>query len=71
MGVSCLRTFVGKVAVTEGAIASLKPMKNVVHTLRRITMNNYYFMEKIRKALEANVYFYHTYSSWGDSVSLR
>ena len=56
----------GKTAkdVTKATIALLKPFKDVVHTITADNGKEFAYHEKISKALSAEVYFAHPYSSW-------
>jgi len=51
-------------AVTQATIALLKPLKEVVHTITADNGKEFAYHDKISKALEADVYFAHPYSSW-------
>ncbi len=51
-------------AVTKATIALLKPLKDVVHTITADNGKEFSYHEEISKALEAEVYFAHPYSSW-------
>ena len=50
--------------VTKATIALLKPFKGVVHTITADNGKEFAYHEKISKALAADVYFAHPYSSW-------
>jgi len=50
--------------VTQATIALLKPFKDVVHTITADNGKEFAYHEKISKALSADVYFAHPYSSW-------
>ena len=50
--------------VTQATIALLKPFENVVHTITADNGKEFAYHEKISKALSAEVYFAHPYSSW-------
>ncbi|WP_019527983.1 IS30 family transposase, partial [Dasania marina] len=50
--------------VTKATIALLKPFKDVVHTITADNGKEFAYHEKISKALLADVYFAHPYSSW-------
>ncbi len=50
--------------VTQATIALLKPFKDVVHTITADNGKEFSYHEKISKALSADVYFAHPYSSW-------
>lgn len=50
--------------VTKATIKLLKPYKDFVHTLTADNGKEFSGHEKIAKALEADVYFAHPYSSW-------
>lgn len=51
-------------AVTQAAIALLKPYKDVVHSITADNGKEFAYHEKISKALSADFYFAHPYSSW-------
>ncbi|MDP0590033.1 MAG: IS30 family transposase [Candidatus Endonucleobacter bathymodioli] len=50
--------------VTTATIALLKPFKDLVHTIKADNGKEFAYHEKISKALSADVYFAHPYSSW-------
>lgn len=50
--------------VTQATIALLRPFKDVVHTITADNGKEFAYHEKISKALSADVYFAHPYSSW-------
>ncbi len=50
--------------VTKATIALLRPYKNSVHTITADNGKEFSGHEKIAKALDADVYFAHPYSSW-------
>ena len=50
--------------VTEATIALLKPLKDIVHTITADNGKEFAYHEEISKALSADVYFAHPYSSW-------
>jgi IS30 family transposase len=50
--------------VTRATIALLKPLKDVVHTITADNGKEFAYHEEISKALSADVYFAHPYSSW-------
>lgn len=50
--------------VTQATIALLRPFKEVVHTITADNGKEFAYHEKISKALSAEVYFAHPYSSW-------
>lgn len=50
--------------VTEATIALLMPFQDVVHTITADNGKEFAYHEKIGKALSADVYFAHPYSSW-------
>ena len=50
--------------VTLATIALLKPFKEVVHTITAHNGKEFAYHEEIGKALSADVYFAHPYSSW-------
>jgi len=50
--------------VTEATIALLKPLEDVVHTITADNGKEFAYHEQISKALSADVYFAHPYSSW-------
>lgn len=50
--------------VTQATIALLKPFEDVVHTITADNGKEFAYHEKISKALSADVYFAHPYSSW-------
>ncbi|MFT7562193.1 MAG: IS30 family transposase [Flavobacteriales bacterium] len=50
--------------VTKATIALLKPFKDVVHTITADNGKEFAYHEEISKALLADVYFAHPYSSW-------
>ncbi len=50
--------------VTEATITLLRPFKDVVHTITADNGKEFAYHEKISKALSADVYFAHPYSSW-------
>lgn len=50
--------------VTQATIALLKPFEDVVHTITADNGKEFAYHEKISKALSAEVYFAHPYSSW-------
>ena len=52
------------VEVTKATIALLMPYKNYVHTITADNGKEFSGHEKIAKALDAEVYFAHPYSSW-------
>jgi len=52
------------VDVTRATIALLKPFKEAVHTITADNGKEFAHHEKISKALSADVYFAHPYSSW-------
>ncbi len=52
------------VAVTKAAIALLKPLKGLVHTITADNGKEFAYHEKISVALETEFYFAHPYSSW-------
>lgn len=49
--------------VTAAIIALLKPIKDLVHTITADNGKEFAYHEKISKALSADVYFAHPYSS--------
>ena len=51
-------------AVTKATIKLLRPYKNHVHTITADNGKEFSGHEKISKALDAEVYFAHPYSSW-------
>lgn len=51
-------------AVTEATINLLKPFKDVVHSITADNGKEFAYHRKISKALSADVYFAHPYSSW-------
>ena len=50
--------------VTQATIALLKPFEEVVHTITADNGKEFAYHERISKALSAEVYFAHPYSSW-------
>ena len=50
--------------VTQATIALLKPFEDVVHTITADNGKEFAYHEEISKALSADVYFAHPYSSW-------
>jgi IS30 family transposase len=50
--------------VAEATIALLKPLEEVVHTITADNGKEFAYHEKISRALSADVYFAHPYSSW-------
>ena len=50
--------------VTEATIALLKPIKDQVHTITADNGKEFASHDQISRALDANVYFAHPYSSW-------
>lgn len=50
--------------VTKATIALLLPFKDVVHTITADNGKEFAYHEKISKALSADVFFAHPYSSW-------
>lgn len=50
--------------VTRATIDLLKPYKHIVHTITADNGKEFAYHEKISKALCADVYFAHPYSSW-------
>jgi IS30 family transposase len=50
--------------VTKATIRLLRPYKELVHTITADNGKEFAYHEKIRKALDAKVYFAHPYSSW-------
>jgi IS30 family transposase len=50
--------------VTKATMALLKPFRDVVHTITADNGKEFAYHEQISKALSANVYFAHPYSSW-------
>lgn len=50
--------------VTQATIALLRPFKEVVHTITADNGKEFAYHEKISKALSADIYFAHPYSSW-------
>ncbi len=50
--------------VTQATITLLRPFKDVVHTITADNGKEFAYHEKISKALSADVYFAHPYSSW-------
>ena len=50
--------------VTQATIALLKPFEDVVHTITADNGKEFAYHERISKALSAEVYFAHPYSSW-------
>lgn len=50
--------------VTQATIALLKPFKGLVHTITADNGKEFAYHEQISKALSADVYFAHPYSSW-------
>jgi IS30 family transposase len=56
----------GKTAkeVTKATIALLKPFKDIVHTITADNGKEFAYHQKVSKALSADVYFAHPYSSW-------
>lgn len=50
--------------VTQATIRLLRPFKDVVHTITADNGKEFAYHEKISKALSADVYFAHPYSSW-------
>jgi transposase, IS30 family len=51
-------------AVTQATIHLLKPFKALVHTITADNGKEFAYHEKISKALSADIYFAHPYSSW-------
>ena len=51
-------------AVTKATIALLKPIQDAVLTITADNGKEFAYHEKISKALNADVYFAHPYSSW-------
>jgi IS30 family transposase len=51
-------------AVTKATISLLKPFKDVVHSITADNGKEFAHHGKISKALSADVYFAHPYSSW-------
>ena len=50
--------------VSRATIALLRPFKEVVHTITADNGKEFAYHEKISKALSADIYFAHPYSSW-------
>lgn len=50
--------------VTKATIRLLKPLKDIVHTITADNGKEFSYHEKISRALSADVYFAHPYSSW-------
>lgn len=50
--------------VSRAAIALLRPFKAVVHTITADNGKEFAYHERISKALSADIYFAHPYSSW-------
>jgi len=50
--------------VTKATIRLLKPFKDVVHTITADNGKEFSYHEEVSKALSADVYFAHPYSSW-------
>ena len=50
--------------VTQATIALLRPFEDVVHTITADNGKEFAYHEQISKALSADVYFAHPYSSW-------
>ncbi len=50
--------------VTKATISLLKPFKDVVHTITADNGKEFSYHEKVSRALSAEVYFAHPYSSW-------
>ena len=61
-----LKALNGKSAadVTKATTALPKPLRNVVHTITADNGKEFAYNERISKALSADVYFAHPYSSW-------
>ncbi|WP_426416335.1 IS30 family transposase [Aestuariirhabdus sp. LZHN29] len=50
--------------VTQATIRLLRPIKDIVHTITADNGKEFSYHEKIAKALSADIYFAHPYSSW-------
>jgi IS30 family transposase len=50
--------------VTKATISLLKPFKDVIHSITADNGKEFAYHEEISKALSADVYFAHPYSSW-------
>ena len=63
---TCIERVVSKHAdhVADVLISALAPLKKRVHTLTMDNGNDFARHKKVAKALQANVYFAHTYCAW-------
>lgn len=57
------------VRTPKSTIALLNPFKDVVHTITADNGKEFAYHEKIGKALSADVFFAHPYSSWGRGLN--